>query len=208
MPYKREQNTKQTKGETLKIHRSILAFYKATIIPMVRWSFVPAGFCLNLRDFWTPTTGTQAEVLDRIALPELPLEEPLFSDVDEVARIAGSSGRRRAPISGPAELAISLWEYVDQVAGACPLCGYADVKKECEKEESHQIAKNFCGDVVFFDDSGRILRELFRILLPFFVTTAPFAPNYTWPGTFRNLKQFDREDAGRDCPRDGCWGCP
>jgi hypothetical protein len=32
------------KGETRKIYRALLAFYKSTIILMVRWSFERAGF--------------------------------------------------------------------------------------------------------------------------------------------------------------------
>jgi hypothetical protein len=36
MLYKREAKTHKMKGEMLKIYRAILAFYKATIIPMVK----------------------------------------------------------------------------------------------------------------------------------------------------------------------------
>jgi hypothetical protein len=45
--YKTESKVKGLKGETLKIYRALAAFHKSTIIPMVRWSFVRAGFRRN-----------------------------------------------------------------------------------------------------------------------------------------------------------------
>jgi hypothetical protein len=56
MLYKREQKTKGMKGDTMKIYRGLLAFYKATIIPMVRWSFLRAGFRLNQNDLFALLT--------------------------------------------------------------------------------------------------------------------------------------------------------
>jgi hypothetical protein len=46
LPYTKENKVKGMKGETLKFIR-LAAFYKAAIIPMVRWSFIRAGFRLN-----------------------------------------------------------------------------------------------------------------------------------------------------------------
>jgi hypothetical protein len=66
------------KGEALKIYRAMLAFYKATIIPMVRWSFVPAGFRLNPKNLLAPLTVTPADVFARIAMPEIGLEDYVF----------------------------------------------------------------------------------------------------------------------------------
>jgi hypothetical protein len=45
--YTKENKVKGLKGETLKIYRALAPFYKFTIIPMVPWSFVWAGFRLN-----------------------------------------------------------------------------------------------------------------------------------------------------------------
>jgi hypothetical protein len=45
--YKKENEVKGLKGDTLKIYRVLAPFYKFTIIPTVRWAFVRAGFRLN-----------------------------------------------------------------------------------------------------------------------------------------------------------------
>jgi hypothetical protein len=42
------------KEETLKIYRAILAFYKATVIPIVRWSFLRTIFRLNPKNLLAP----------------------------------------------------------------------------------------------------------------------------------------------------------
>jgi hypothetical protein len=55
---KREQQTKETEEETIKIYGVIMVFYKATIIPMVRWRLLPAGFRLNPRDLLAPLVVT------------------------------------------------------------------------------------------------------------------------------------------------------
>jgi hypothetical protein len=60
------------------------------------------------RSHGPPLVVTPAEVLGRIVLSELPLEEFVFPDVDEVAKTAGRSEGRRAPIAWPTEFAISL----------------------------------------------------------------------------------------------------
>jgi hypothetical protein len=52
--YKKEYQTPRLKEEMLKIYRAILAFYNAMIIPIVRWSFLWAGFHLNPKIFLFP----------------------------------------------------------------------------------------------------------------------------------------------------------
>jgi hypothetical protein len=44
--YRKERRSKGMKGETRKISRVLLAFYKNMIIPMIQWSFKRAGFRL------------------------------------------------------------------------------------------------------------------------------------------------------------------
>jgi hypothetical protein len=96
------------KGKTLKIYRAMLAFYKATIIPMVRWSFLRAGFRFKADNLLVPLTVTQTEIREPIVVPELSLEEFVFSAPDEAVRAAERPARRRAPIPGPTEFMISL----------------------------------------------------------------------------------------------------
>jgi hypothetical protein len=80
--YKRKKEHK-LKGETLKICRAILADDKARIIPMVRWSFLRAGFRLNPKHFLVPLTITRTEILEQIVVPELYLEEFVFPAPNE-----------------------------------------------------------------------------------------------------------------------------
>jgi hypothetical protein len=52
------------KGDIVKIYRAVTACYKATIIPMLRWSFIRAGFGLNLADLFVPFTVNRVMVLN------------------------------------------------------------------------------------------------------------------------------------------------
>jgi hypothetical protein len=136
MLYKRETNTHELKGETLKIYRAILAFYKATIIPMVRWSFIQAGFRPNPKNLLAPLTVTPADVLNRIAMPEVTFKEYIFTPTTQAALPAGRAGNQHAPIPRPTDFAVNLKAYVDKVAGTCPLCGHTEIEEEGGKEES------------------------------------------------------------------------
>jgi hypothetical protein len=132
----REHKAHKLKGETLKIYRAILALYKATIIPMVRWSFLRAGFRLNPKNLLVALAVTRTEVGERIVVPELSLEEFIFSATGEAVRAAEKSACRRAPIPGPTEFAISLKGYVDKIAASCPLCGHMKVQGDREEGEN------------------------------------------------------------------------
>jgi hypothetical protein len=131
---KREVKAHKMKRETFKIYRAILAFDKTTIIPMVRWSFVRAGFRLNPKNLLAPLTVTPAGVLTRIAMPEIGLEDYIFGAPPEVPLPAGRTRHRRAPIPRPTQFAANLKAYVDKVASTCPLSGYTEIEEE-EKEE-------------------------------------------------------------------------
>jgi hypothetical protein len=60
---------------------------------------------------------TSAEILGRIGLPKLPLEDCLFPNADEVAGTAERSARRRAPTGGPTASVINLKGYVNRIIG-------------------------------------------------------------------------------------------
>jgi hypothetical protein len=66
---------KGMKGETRKIYRVLLSFYKSTIIPMIRWSFVRVGFFLKPEKFLGPVGVNGTRVRERIEVPELPVDE-------------------------------------------------------------------------------------------------------------------------------------
>jgi hypothetical protein len=45
------------------MYRVLLAFYKATIVPMVKWSFLRAGFRLNPDNLMDPVTVIPSQIL-------------------------------------------------------------------------------------------------------------------------------------------------
>jgi hypothetical protein len=71
--YKKEKQTEGTKGETRKIYRALLSFYKSTITPMIRWSFVRAGFFLKPENLLGSVRVSGTRVFERIEVPELPV---------------------------------------------------------------------------------------------------------------------------------------
>jgi hypothetical protein len=73
--YRKESQSKGMKGETRKIYWALLAFYKSTIILMVRWNFERAGFRLNSDNLLSPLTLDPTPVLDRFDVSEF-----LFDD--------------------------------------------------------------------------------------------------------------------------------
>ena len=133
--YKKERKVAEMKGETLKIYRALCAFYKATIIPMVRWSFSRAGFRLDPHNLFAPLTVNPAEVLDRLKVPDISLESFVSLGQEEDLSSTISSDHRRIRIPRPSEFAISLKAYADTVTGTCPLCGHAGRDESAREEE-------------------------------------------------------------------------
>jgi hypothetical protein len=133
--YKKEKKVKGMKGETLKVYRAITAFYKATIIPMVRWSFLRAGFQLNPDKLFDPLTVNPDVVMTRIAAPEMTIEELVNPQTIEAGRMPPGAGRKRQHIPAPHEFSVSLQAYVQAVGGTCPLCGHSEEEESSEEEE-------------------------------------------------------------------------
>jgi hypothetical protein len=107
MLYQRESKTHELKGETLKIYRAILAFYKATIIPIVRWTDIPARFRPNLKNISAPIAVTPADVLARIPMPEVTLEQCVFASTTEAALPAGQKSFKLT-------LSMSRWVFMSR----------------------------------------------------------------------------------------------
>jgi hypothetical protein len=124
------------KGETRKIYRALLAFYKSTIIPIVRWSFERAGFRLNSDNLLSPLTVDPTSVLDRFDVPALPFDDAfVYPDQLDPQRLQLTAQRRRQRIPGLAQLAINLMVYVDATVGKCPLCGHEEGEQSPDAEE-------------------------------------------------------------------------
>jgi hypothetical protein len=68
---KKENKVKELEKETLRIYRALAASYKSTIIPMVRWSLVRAGFRLNPDRLSAAVTLHPEICIERISLPEI-----------------------------------------------------------------------------------------------------------------------------------------
>jgi hypothetical protein len=75
---KKEKQTKGMKGDPPKIYRALLSFYKNTIIPMIRWSFVHADFFLKPENLLGPVGVNETRVLERIEVHEPPVDEALM----------------------------------------------------------------------------------------------------------------------------------
>jgi hypothetical protein len=159
--YEKENKLKLMKGETLKIFRAVMAFDKATIIRMVRWNFISAGLGLNPENLFVPMSISRMKVLERIAHPDVPIEEFLGSEANRAPGDATGASRRRWAIPGPSTFAISLHAYVEKVAGTCPRCSHSEEKHSFEEWEPGP-------------DSARPLPFNYYL----FLTAEIFAPRY------------------------------
>jgi hypothetical protein len=134
--YRKERQSKGMKGETRKIYRTLLAFYKSTIIPMVQWSFERADFRLNFDNILSPLTVDPTPVLNRLDVPELPFDDAfVYPDQLDPQRLQLTAQRRRQRIPGPAQFAINLMAYVNATVGKCPLSGHEEGEQSSDEEE-------------------------------------------------------------------------
>jgi hypothetical protein len=62
---------------------------------MVRWSFIRAGFRLNPRNLLDSLTVVPSEIIDRIRMPEMALENYVFPEPTEAAMPPDRARRRR-----------------------------------------------------------------------------------------------------------------
>jgi hypothetical protein len=137
--YKKEKQTKRMKGEIQKIYRALLSFYKITIIPMIWWSFVRTGFFLKPENLLGPVGVNRTRVLERIEVPELPVDEAfMYPEIINLPTRPGIPTRRRGPVPGPTSFAVSLAAYIEKVPGTCPLCGH-DNDTELSDDEEDEI---------------------------------------------------------------------
>jgi hypothetical protein len=124
------------KGEPRKIYRALLAFYKSTSIPMVRWSFERARFRLNSDNLLIPLTVDPTPVLNRLDVPELPFDDAfLFPGQLDPQRLQLTAQRRRQRLPGPAQFAINFMASVDATVGKCPLCCHEEGEQSSDEEE-------------------------------------------------------------------------
>jgi hypothetical protein len=107
-----------------KTYRALLVFYKATIVPMVHWSFEGAGFLHNEDNIRNPVQIGSNRVLARIAVPGHELNDS-FIYPDQIRKEVESKNapRKRALFPNPREFALSLAAYVQAAVGTRPLCG-------------------------------------------------------------------------------------
>jgi hypothetical protein len=124
---KKEKQTKGMKGETRKIYRAVLSFYKSTSIPMIRWSFVRTGFFVKPENLLGPVGVNGTRVLERIEVPELPIDKVfVYPETIDLPTRPVIPTRRRAPVPGPTSFAVSLAADIEKVTGIYPPCGHDD----------------------------------------------------------------------------------
>jgi hypothetical protein len=103
---------------------------------MIRWSFVRAGFFLKPENLLGPVGVNEMRVLERIEVPELPVDEAfMHSEVIDLPTRPGILTRRWAPVPRPTSFAVSLAAYIEKVTGICPLCGHDDDAEVSDDEE-------------------------------------------------------------------------
>jgi hypothetical protein len=109
---KKENKVKGLKGDTLKVYCAIAAFYKSTVVQMVRCSFMRAGFRLD--------AVHPERVPDRISISEIALEKYVTPETLRPSLSTDQPARRRHEVPAPGEFAVSLQVYIKQVSGICP----------------------------------------------------------------------------------------
>jgi hypothetical protein len=117
---KRENKMKGMKGEALKMYRGMAAFYKATRILMVRWSFIRAGFGFNPNNMFAFLPVNPEIILERIVIPEIPIEQLATPETLRPQIVTDGELRRRHRIPGPHALAVSLRAYGNKATNTCP----------------------------------------------------------------------------------------
>jgi hypothetical protein len=124
LTYSKEKQNQQFIGETKKLYRALLAFYKSMILPIVRHSFARAGIILNSSDMMGHVNIDTAVVLDRLTTPGVTVDVSFNFPAETAAEKAGKPKcRKRSPIPTPSPFAITLAAYINKVTNKCPLCG-------------------------------------------------------------------------------------
>jgi hypothetical protein len=75
-------------------------------------------------------------ILERIAIPEIPIEELVPAEImrPQIATHGELRGRHRIP--GRHEFAVSLQALVNKAAGTCPICGHVEEEDSSDDEET------------------------------------------------------------------------
>jgi hypothetical protein len=135
--YYKKRKSKAMKGEAKKMYCALLAFYKATIIAMVRWSFERAGFLLDLEKIRFLVRIVPSKILDRIGVPDFEIDDSfIYPDHMRKEAEVKDVTRKRLRTPKPSEFAISLAANIHTITGACPLCGHEEEEQVRKDEES------------------------------------------------------------------------
>jgi hypothetical protein len=123
------------KGETRTIDRALLFFYKNTIISMIRWRFLRAGFFLKPENLLAPSESMGRGFLKELRFLNFPSTKLSCTRKQSISQLDQEYRRRRAPVPGPTSFTVSLAAYIEKVAGTCPLCGHDDDAEVSDDEE-------------------------------------------------------------------------
>jgi hypothetical protein len=125
------------KRETKKMYHTVLAFYKTTIIPMIRWSFEWAEFLIDRGDIRNPVQIEPSRVLTRIAVPDVELDDPFIYPDQMRKEFEGmNTVRKYAPTPKSSDFAISLAAYIQAPSRTYLLCGREEEEEVSNEEEN------------------------------------------------------------------------
>jgi hypothetical protein len=96
---------------------------------MVPWSFNHARFPLNSDNLLASLTINHTEILARINVPEMSLEQLIFQELTETSASDGRPVPWRARIPALIEFAVSSKAYINKMSGDCPLSAHRDHKE-------------------------------------------------------------------------------
>jgi hypothetical protein len=85
-----------------------------------------AEFGLKTDALFAPLIVNPENVLERIAIPEIPIKEFITSETMRPQIAMRGELRRRHKIPGPHEFAVRLQAYFNKAAGTCPLSGHVE----------------------------------------------------------------------------------
>jgi hypothetical protein len=97
---------------------------------------VRSGSFLKPKNLLDPVGVNGTRVLERIEVPELPVDEAfMYPETINFLTRPGIPTRRRAPFPGPTSCAVSLTAYIEKVTGTCHLCSHDDDVEVSDDEE-------------------------------------------------------------------------
>lgn len=103
--------------------RSLLAFYKTNVVPMVRGNFERVRFPLDLGNIRNPAQIDPRRALARNAVSNFELADSFIYPDQMRKKVDGKNATPKGlPAAKPGEFTVGLAADIQRAAGTCPLC--------------------------------------------------------------------------------------